>query len=187
MKCEYKYLLYNMFYQLHTIFFYIFEDNEQFLTFVFSLLSNRSQKPMAYIYSTCILTGLSKCGSYLPKCPVNLVKFHSLNHDVTTDIASFKIVVIQQYISSNSILLEKGLIANHAKIKEAQYKTDGDSCFKHRYNLGKYYRPPWSCIYLNHSQLNKSRSEKKAPLRAASLKLVTCIMQKCPDINMKSS
>ena len=27
MKREYKYLLYNVFYQLHTIFFYIFENN----------------------------------------------------------------------------------------------------------------------------------------------------------------
>ena len=75
---------------------------------------------MADIYSTCILKGLSECGSYLPKRQVNLVKFHSLNDDVTTDIASFKIIVTQQYNSSNNILLEKRLIANRAKIKEAQ-------------------------------------------------------------------
>ena len=95
---------------------------------------------MADIYSTRILKSLSECGSYLSKRQVNLVKFHSLNDDVTTDIASFKTVVTQQYISSNNILLEKGVIANRAKIKEAQCKTDGDICPKHRYNLGKYHR-----------------------------------------------
>ena len=127
---------------------------------------------MAELYSSCILKGLSECASYLPKREISLVKFHSLNDDVSADVASFNIGVTQPYTGSNNILLEKGLIANRAKIQESHCKADSDICPKHRYSLGKYYRPPQSGIYPNHSQLNKSSSKKKAPLQAASIKFL---------------
>ena len=126
------------------------------------------------------MKGLSECGSYLPKREVSLVKFHSLNDDVTADVASFKIGITQPYIGSNNILLEKGLIANRAKIQEACCKADSDICPKHRYSLGKYYRPPRSCIYPNHPQLNKSCSKKKAPLQTASIKFLERIERDFP-------
>ena len=83
---------------------------------------------MAELYSSCILKGLSECGSYLPKREISLVKFHSLNDDVLADVAYFKIGGTQPYIGSNNILLEKGLTANRAKIQESRCKADSDIC-----------------------------------------------------------
>ena len=90
---------------------------------------------MAELYSSCILKGLSECGSYLPKREISLVKFYSLNDDDSADVAYFKIGVTQPYIGSNNILLEKGLTENRAKIQESRCKADSDICPKHRYSL----------------------------------------------------
>ena len=130
---------------------------------------------MAANYSSCILKAFGECGPYLPKREVDLVKFHSLNDDITTDIASLRIKTTHQHFYGNNIQLEKGLIADRAKMTENAIKADCNICPKHRYSLGKYYRPPRLCIYPEHSKLNKSSSKKKAPLCSAPLKILARI------------
>ena len=58
---------------------------------------------MAANYSSCILKAFGECGPYLPKREVDLVKFHSLNDDITTDIGSLRIKTTHQHVVSTSL------------------------------------------------------------------------------------
>ena len=87
---------------------------------------------------------------------------------------------MKQTLGINTVVLEKGLIANRAKINEHDVEAEGQICPKHRYSLGKYYRAPRSCIYPNHQFPRNHNSKKKSALRPASLSIIKRITKEFP-------
>ena len=131
-------------------------------------------------YVSCVLKSHGGCGPYLPKNEITMSRFHSLNDDVSSHIKALDIRIMKQTLGINTIVLQKGLIANRAKINEHDVEAEGQICPKHRYSLGKYYRAPQSCTYPNQQIPKNHNSKKKSALRPASLSIIERITKEFP-------
>ena len=121
-------------------------------------------------YNSCIFAKRGDCGPYPARKETCMSELSKLKNDVSTSIKALNVRLTSSVLSGNCVLQQCGLTAHRAYIQQSDVSENAKICPRHRYLLGKDYKPGRGCKYEDH--VSGLRGKKKEFVRPASLALV---------------
>ena len=121
-------------------------------------------------YNSCIFAKRGDCGPYPARKETCMSELSKLKNDVSTSIKALNVRLTSSVLSGNCVLQQCGLIAHRAYIQQSDVSENAKICPRHRYLLGKDYKPGRGCKHEDH--VSGLRGKKKEFVRPASLALV---------------
>ena len=127
-------------------------------------------------YDSCIFAKRGDCGPYPARKETCMSELSKLKNDVSKSIKALNGRLTSSVLSGNCVLQECGLIAHRAHIQQSDVSENAKICPRHRYLLGKDYKPGRGCKHEDY--VSGLRGKKKEVVRPASFALVEISQKK---------